>query len=89
MVFSPGSDGAGELERDDAAGVGDDQVRRSQGRELRHGRGRVNRGLAEHGQGGVDLDEELQAGERAALAEAGARELLGGGDIPGVLLRRR
>ena len=70
MVFVARVGGAGELEGDHAAGVGDDQALRGEVREDRGCRGRNHLGLAEQGQGAVDLVEQLGTRQRTTLAEA-------------------
>ena len=86
MVFVAGVGRAGQLERDHASRVGDDQVLRRQGGELRLRRRCVHLVLAELGQGAVDLGEQQEAAEGAVLAQtAVALGLLGRGHPGGPL----
>src|ERR1039457_7133928 len=69
---------AGQLEGDHSRRVGDDQALRRQVRELRPERWSVHLVLAELCEGAVDLGEQLEAAEGAALAEAGVALDCGG-----------
>ena len=83
MVLSAGSPGQVELEGDDAAGVGDEQILRRQCRELRLRRRGVHLGLAELGQGAVDLGEQEEPAEGPALVQAGIAHGVLGRGYPG------
>src|SRR5271169_2734000 len=75
-----GIGGAGELERDDASSVGDDESLRGEVGEERVLRRRDHLSLAELDQGAVDFGEELEAAQNAILAQARAAfDLLGSG----------
>src|ERR1035441_5826171 len=82
MVFAPGSVGQASLSATSPR-VGDGEAGRRQVGELRMLRRRVHLGLAELDQRAVDLGEQQEAAEGAALAQtAGALRLLGR-DHPG------
>src|ERR1019366_194417 len=78
---------AGQLQRDPATRIGDGEILRRQGGELRTRRRRDHLLLAKLGERAVDLVEQLEACQRAALAQpTGAVDSAGCGG-PGRPLR--